>query len=129
MAQIPQNRFPVRPLVRDLDESCHRFFENFGGHLEDDTEAIQFALEIDKAIPASVAKPIPSFEEEQSMDPAPQKKPRSGLIDPGRGRLAEGFDPSVPRRPQRRNAPHRRRVKPGNRPRNQSGPRNPPVQQ
>lgn len=95
----PSQPTPVRPLSRDLDEARHRHFENFGGHLEEDLEAIQFALEMDRA-PAPAPSPVVKAPVEEEFDPAlelpPRKKPQLGQ-QPGKPTFTVVFDPLAPR--------------------------------
>ncbi len=76
-ARPPQN---FRPPTPELDESRHRFFENFGGHIEEEEEAIRFALDMARNRPeAAVIKTKPADEEsalDLDRDLPPSKTPQ-----------------------------------------------------
>ncbi|RCK74614.1 MAG: hypothetical protein OZSIB_0101 [Candidatus Ozemobacter sibiricus] len=128
--QRPNQPPPARPFPRDLDEARHRHFENFGGHTEEDLEAIQFALEMDRA-PAPAPAPVVKAPVEEEFDPAlelpPRKKPQLGQ-QPGKPTFTVVFDPLAPRdaMPRKRPSGSGRRRSRGKR-RHQGGGQRPPT--
>ena len=82
----------------ECDESKHRFFENFGGHLEEDQDAIKLALTMDKlkledATRLAEAVPVESEEDEYGVD-ASYKAPTK----PAPGRSTVNMNPNPPRK-------------------------------
>ncbi|NLI79117.1 MAG: hypothetical protein GX442_22080 [Candidatus Riflebacteria bacterium] len=118
-----------RPFQKEVDEASHRHFENFGGHSEEDAEAMLFALEMDRA-PVPVAAPTtprPEEEFDPSLEMPPRKKPR-GQQEPGKPTFTVVYDPMAPRDAQsrRRGSSGRRRSKGGKRRHHGGGQRPPP---
>jgi hypothetical protein len=81
--QITDYQDKRRPF--DCDESRHRYFENFGGHLEEDIDAIKLALAMDRhrqEAPAKAAANIVVADEDDidmngrtPMKPRPERRP------------------------------------------------------
>jgi len=109
-------RGPSQPFNRqpELDEARHRYFEDFGGHTEEDLEAVRFMLDMDRVVTEAAKIPMkqPEPELENTYDDEPP--PKNGR-QPVRSYQNQGM-PREPRRnpnpgmqSQNPNDPNRRR--------------------
>lgn len=76
--QQQQQRFQNQPVNRqfELDEARHRYFENFGGHTEEDLEAVRFMLDMDRVVSEAARVPVklPDVESDAVSDGEPPSK-------------------------------------------------------
>lgn len=118
--RFPQQRFQQQPQQQpvnrqfELDEARHRYFEDFGGHAEEDLETVRFVLDMDRveSEAARVPAKLPEAEIESPYEDGPP--PRNGR-PPIRSFQAQDM-PREPRqapqngmRNQNPNDPNRRR--------------------
>lgn len=130
--QQPQQRFQNQPFGRqfDLDEARHRYFENFGGHTEEDTEAVRFMLDMERVVSDAARAPVRPVETEMETGYDDQPPSKSGR-PPVRQFQHQG-QPREPRqtpqngmRSQNQGDPNRRRR--GKRRHHRSGSNRPPM--
>ncbi|HOT28038.1 MAG TPA: hypothetical protein PLU72_07595 [Candidatus Ozemobacteraceae bacterium] len=78
--QQQQQRFQNQPFGRqsDLDEARHRYFENFGGHTEEDLESVRFMLDMERVVSDATRAPVRQVEAEIETGYDDQPPPKGG---------------------------------------------------
>ncbi|MBP7634604.1 hypothetical protein KBA41_10550 [Candidatus Ozemobacteraceae bacterium] len=78
--QQQQPRFQNQPFGRqaDLDEARHRYFENFGGHTEEDLESIRFMLDMERVVSDAARAPVRQAEADIETGYDDQPPPKGG---------------------------------------------------
>jgi len=115
--QQQQQRGPVQqPFNRqpEIDEARHRYFEDFGGHTEEDPESVRFMLDMDRVVTEAAKAPVKQPEPELANAYDDEPPPKNGR-PPVRSYQNQGM-PREPRRSpnpamqsQNPNDPNRRR--------------------